>query len=215
MVFILGHNFLTDVQSRIVMLAYLKSHYPNLSAAKFGEWEERMFWPTWERIQASVQEARDRKNARRREKRRMKKMKNTQDAKRTFTLKSRILEALKLHPMTTSVLAAKLNAHPKAVDGHLSRMSKADRAEVVKLGRGLYALRSADYSVPAQTAMSIPQEPRVEPVISTDITEGVDEWNESPVREYRNSYTVDIPDEDAVCDAPELKSAEPKWSRGW
>jgi hypothetical protein len=47
-----------------------------------------------------------------------------------------------------------------------------------------------------------------------NITEGVDEWK-APVLEYRNSYTVDIPDEDAVCDAPELKSAERKWSRDW
>ena len=38
-----------------------------------------------------------------------------------------------------------------------------------------------------------------------------DEW-ESPVLEYRNTYTVDIPDEDAVSDAPDLKSAEPKCS---
>ena len=214
MVFILGHNFLSDVQSRMVMLAWLKRQFPNLSAAKFGEWEERMFWPTWARIQASVQEARDRKNARRREKRRKKKMKNTQNAKRTFTLKNRILEALKLHPMTTALLAKKLNAHPKAVDGHLSRMSKADRAKVVKLGRGLYALPGAVYSGPVQTVQSGPQEPRPESIFSTDLTEGVGEW-ESPVLEYRNSYTVDIPDEDAVSDAPDLKSAEPKWSREW
>jgi len=214
MVYILGHNFLTDVQSRIVMLAWLKCHFPNLSAAKFEEWEERMFWPTWERIQASILAARDRKNARRRQKRRMKKMKNT---KQTYALKNRILDALKLHPMTTAVLAAKLNAHPKALDGHLSRMSKADRAEVVKLGRGLYALAGADYGVRTQPTMPVSQEPRVEPVFSTDITEGVDEWKEPSVPEYRNSYaTVDILDEDAVCvDAPELKSAEPRWSRGW
>jgi hypothetical protein len=215
MVFILGHNFLTDIQSRIVMLAWLQGHFPNLSTAKFGEWEERMFWPTWQRIQASVQEARGRKNARRREKRRKKKMKNTQNAKRTFTLKSRILETLKLHPMTTAVLAAKLNAHPKAVDGHLSRMSKAGRAEVVKLGRGLYALPGADYSVRAQAAMPVPQAPGVESILSADITEGVDGWKAPSSREYRNAYTVDIPDEDAVCDAPELKSAEPRWSRNW
>jgi hypothetical protein len=221
MVYILGHNFLTETQSRLVMVAYLKSHYPNLSAAKFEEWEEKMFWPTWERIQPSVQEARDRKNARRREKRRTKKVKNmqntqnTQNAKQTHTLKNRILEALKLHPMTTAVLAAKLNAHPKAVDGHLSRMSKAARAEVVKLGRGLYALPGADYRVPAQMTMPVPQEPRVEPVPVVDLTDGVDEWREPSSREYRNSYTEDIPDEDAVCAAPELKSAEPKWSRGW
>jgi|ERR1035437_6234484 hypothetical protein len=78
-----------------------------------------------------------------------------QNVKRTFTLKNRILEALKLHPMTRSVVAAKLNAHPKAVDGHLSRMSKLDRAEVVKLGRGLYALPGAVYSGPIQTVQAI------------------------------------------------------------
>lgn len=195
------------------MVAWLQGHFPNLSAAKFGEWEERMFWPTWERIQASVQEARDRKNARRREKRRTKKMKK-QNRKQTYTLKNRILEALKLHPMTTSVLAKKLSAHPKAVDGHLSRMSKGDGATVVKLGRGLYALPGADYSVPAQAVMSVPQEPlRVESVVLEDLTEGVDEWDESPALGYRNSYPVDIQDEDAVCDAPDLKSTEPKWSR--
>ena len=84
----------------------------------------------------------------------------------------------------------------------------------MKLGRGLYALPGADCSVRGQTTMPVPQEPRIESILSADLTEGVDEW-ESPVLEYRSSYTVDIPDEDAVCDAPELKSAEPKWSRDW
>jgi hypothetical protein len=91
-------------------------------------------------------------------------------------------------------------------------MSKADRAKVVKLGRGLYALPGAVYSGPVQTVQSGPQEPRPESIFSTDLTEGVGEW-ESPVLEYRNSYTVDIPDEDAVSDGPDLKSAEPRWSR--
>jgi hypothetical protein len=111
-----------------------------------------------------------------------------QNVKRTFTLKNRILEALKLHPMTTSVVAAKLNAHPKAVDGHLSRMSKLDRAEVVKLGRGLYALPGAVYSGPIQTVQPVLQESCVEPIHSADLTEGVDEWREPPVLECRNSY---------------------------
>jgi hypothetical protein len=93
-------------------------------------------------------------------------------------------------------------------------MSKPDRAEVVKLGRGLYALPDADYSVPAQKAMSIPQKTRVESILSAAITEGVDEWK-SPVFEPGKSYLVDIPDDDAVCAAPELKSAEARWSRAW
>ncbi|MEI9976997.1 MAG: type IV toxin-antitoxin system AbiEi family antitoxin domain-containing protein [Ignavibacteriota bacterium] len=62
----------------------------------------------------------------------------TQQAKQRASLKSQVLHVLKQHPMTTAVLAAKLSAHPKAVDGHLYRMTKT--GEVVKVGRGLYAL---------------------------------------------------------------------------
>ena len=85
----------------------------------------------------------------------------------------------------------------------------------MKLGRGLYSLPGAVYSGPVQTVQSVPKEARVESIPSADLTEGVDEWKEPSSREYRNSYTVDIPDEDPVCGGPELKSAEPKWSRGW
>ena len=85
----------------------------------------------------------------------------------------------------------------------------------MKLGRGLYSLPGAVYSGPVQTVQSVPKEARVESIPSADLTEGVDEWKEPSSREYRNSYTVDIPDEDPVCGGPELKPAEPKWSRGW
>ena len=183
MVFILGHYLLTDIQSQIVMMAWLKSHFPQLSQTAFEHWKADLFWPTWERIQPSIQQARDRKNARRRQKRKERRMK-TERTNRKATLKNRILDALKQYPMTTAVLAAKLNAHPKAVDGHLSRMSKPDRAEVVRVGRGLYALPGTVDSAPAQPAKPVPVRPVVNPTALAEIREGVAEWKEPPVLEW-------------------------------
>ena len=214
MVFILGHNFLTDLQSRMVMQAWLRVHFPKFSDANSADWEQRFFWPTWKRIQLSIQAARNRKNAGRREKRRTKSMK-TRDGKKKSTLKYRILEALKQHPMTTALLAEKLDAHPKAVDGHLNRMSKAERPEVVELGRGLYALPGVIGTTPAPTPQPVRPEPlRVEPISLAGITDGVvDEWKSPPVLESRNSYRVAAEDEDGVCEPPDLKTAEPRWNR--
>lgn len=161
MVYILGHNFLTDSQSQLVIMAWLKQHLPNLSQSAYEKYEDDLFWPTWERIQPSVQKARDRKNARRREKRREKNMK-TQQAKQRASLKSQVLHILKQHPMTTAVLAAKLSAHPKAVDGHLYRMTKT--GEVVKVGRGLYALPGTVEAVPAE----IPSDSRPSQSVNAD-----------------------------------------------
>lgn len=157
-VFILGHNVFTELQCQIVFLAWMKHHFPNLTTEAFEDIEARFFWPTWERIEPSVQAARDRKNARRREKRKTKKMK-TQNTTQNVTLKGRILETLTQHPMTTPVLAKKLDAHPKAVDGHLSRMSK--RGQLVKIGRGLYALPGVQYSAPVQVAPPVNPKPVV------------------------------------------------------
>lgn len=115
--------------------------------------------------------------------------------------------------MTTSILAEKLDAHPKAVDGHLSRMTKADSAEVVKLGRGLYALPSKQYTVAAQTPKVASQNPRAESFSMTDITDGVADWKQPPVLEARRLSPVKMPYEGPTRSAPDLKCAEPRWDR--
>jgi len=222
MIFILGHNFLTADQGVLVMLAWMKTHFPNLNVETYYEWLEKTYWPTWERIQPSVQKARDRKNARRREKRTLKNMK-TQNAKRKSSLKGRILEALTQHPMTTAVLATKLAAHPKAVDGHLSRMTKA--GELVKLGRGLYALPGAVQSAPAQQPAQpirhqpvnpiAPRSPAEPIILEKGCTDGIAEWNEPSMLEPADRYKMNIPDEIGVLDAPTLPTAEPNWNRKW
>ena len=222
MIFILGHNYLTDDQGVLVMLAWMKTHFPNLNVTAYQDWLEKTYWPTLERIQPSIQKARDRKNARRREKRRLKNMK-TQNAKRKSSLKGRILEALKQHPMTTAVLAAKLTAHPKAVDGHLSRMTKT--GQLVKLGRGLYALpgavqnapvQQAAQSIPHQPVKPIPPRPRAEPImLEKGITDGIAEWDGPSMLEPADRYRMDIPDEIGVLEPPELPTAEPNWDRTW
>jgi hypothetical protein len=210
MIFIVGHNFLTDIQSQIVLVAWLKHHLPYFSDSAYERWLEDIFWPTWERIQPSIQKVRDRKNARRRERRREKKMK-TQNARRKSTLKWRILDALKQHPMTTVLLAARLSAHPKAVDGHLSRMTK--RGELVKLGRGLYALPGTVQNIPPEPVQAVSSNKTSEPITLEDIADGVAEWKEPPVLEFSDYYAVEVPDDEGVCDPPNLKTAEARWSQ--
>jgi hypothetical protein len=109
------------------------------------------------------------------------------------------------------------------VDGHLSRMSK--RGELVKLGRGLYALPGTVQSasaqqpvppIPRQPIKPIPPKPRIEPIIlEKGLTEGLAEWDEPSMLEPADPYRMDMPDEIGVCYPPDMKTAEPRWDRKW
>ena len=223
MIFILGHNFLTVDETQLMMLAWLKMHFPKISQRLYEQWLDEHFFPTWDRIQPSVEKARERKNALRRKKRQRNNMRQ-QDTARQATLKDRIAKSLEEHPMTTALLASKLNVHPKAVDGQLSRMKKT--GVVVKLGRGLYALPGAVprestnegpvKPIQPQPVPSIPSKTGALPIrVQKEVEEGVAEWNEPQALEPAHRNRMAIPGEVGVCYAPDLKTAEPNWNRKW
>jgi hypothetical protein len=135
MIWILAHNYVAELHSRIVLLAWMRNHHIRLTDERFIEWDDNVFTPEWERIQPDVERCRAKRNEKRRSTRQMRTGRPKQTS--ADSLRVRILDALKDHASTTAVLALQLGANKKAIDSHLVRMVKA--GELVKVERGLYA----------------------------------------------------------------------------
>ena len=119
----------------MILIAWIKISYPNVSSKFLNRWDDDIFGPEWERIASDVELTRKAHNHRRKEKRMSKKMGRPVEVD---GLRTKILDALKVSdmPMTPGMLAEALTAHPKAIQGQLHRMEAS--TEIKKVFRGLY-----------------------------------------------------------------------------
>lgn len=135
--FILSERLVSDERAMMMMVAWVKKHYPTVTPEVAQQFLDDLFYPEWQRLEEVRDKKRRKTNQSRRSQYHMKKKLGRPKQTADDSLGVRIMKELKLRPSSAPILAVVLKANKEAIASQLLRLEKS--GDIVKLCRGLYA----------------------------------------------------------------------------